>query len=1495
MDMNLSEMVDGWLMVPRGNGKEPTTRQEGDRARDDQGATGVSGQATRLGVHTCTTNRPEQSRIPHQGITARTSDNSRQHLPRFSVEPSMPRPQMRQRPETRPALDEASWTRFYDIYKKGFPHFANIFSADHVKNALIKALKEESVSLETVKGMGDIATLTEVQKKALKETTTQCYLLKRENSSSKVSELLVTKHEQTIAATGVARRESAMVSPPDSSKPDDVWLDLKGGDLTTPMRRDKYLGRAGGSSNDWKPVDSSRSARPRQALNSAAKNNATPALQGDFPKIPAFTDTFALTTDTNKTKSTGCSLASGEAGSSAQLCPLLPEPHGSRHVMAAVISSNRTSNDTREQSHQSHQAAVADSPASRLSPLAFCKQGTPLFPQGSFFRPINTQAEAAVTTTFAQGLNVQKAPESSGARPKHPQPVLGSGLACPKPVSPARRDVVPAISTGTLSQPITQTILEPDSVHLGDATEEQISKIVRNLKFLDPNIDEATCSGIKESINSMGLDKATIELDAGDTWREETRDASDRIQMEYIIQKSSHPVRIDTGIDAVNTPEVSTSKQGMEPAVYLVPANPSSQHSVRNSGFQAGQPMTGPSTKVSPQVPFQRPAESLTPPNSNAATKEQVKQIMKHLRGMINPFSNERAVPEALVTEIEQNFRQIPLSEKLIKEAACGDNAPLSEVLIAYQTVETGSPQLPSLDTQQHSVAPTDFGDFVQGREVIDGAVTTAGPFQHTGLLSSFYQDLLRAASNDVEIDGVGELPENSFTYLNWPTVSPQPFDQAQRAVATSGSNSSILTFSPVPGLKETDLSKFNLIKEYCGRELENEEISEAIRLGMEPDGEILRYIQNEKEVADQVRAFINNHKQEAINEASMWSLQPTLRAEHQDNFVPVSSNDTQLSISSFDELASLPQITDEQEEAFKALQRYYTTLTVEDLPELIKERFLNPLAVEILKDPNDYRHKYKAQEIYKDFTKQKELASGQKYRDSLIQTGAMTSAPFTHTLSTQAIAIKQRVFSSAEIRLSQQEFNSYCDGVEPEIIEKLGEEKFRKLLAGFLEMKRVMAEGTNYDIYLECISRGEMTREQLEALKANNPEHIEPTQLYPHDFHTLLNYNLVSEKEMGVIITNGASGALPIYKRLLMQAPIEGMNGAGLMNWGNTCWLNTGIQTMLKMISPDRIQQLRPQIDEGLERLRQSFQALMTQGQNIINGHQQPSLLTRIQSDFLEALLTCGQAGKLRGMNTWFNCTSIPEIQQQDSADFVSQLCELFGIYDDHSQSMERVIYYETTIGQDKFYKKKEGDVGQVTNILPCFRPITVSPQNIRMIDWFHSITEMEADTLRMVPWAPRDFHPAAGLEPVRNLPTREKCMMKIDPDSFKRTIIALNGQEGYRDLARQALLNGSRFENNELRLPVIDVRDNKEKIMVMRLSGAGLHRGTESCGHYIHMSLGSNGECDIQDDRIAQPFESYRHYLAEGGQMRSWQDLVEVMQLVPAYCEYEFVRFED
>ncbi len=798
------------------------TRNNQDEDLDYNVSAGESGRAKRFGVRTCSASqrKHDQSRIPGQGIAGRTGGNTREHFPRSSVEPSTPRPQMRSRPETRPALDEASWTRFYDIYKKDSPGFANKFSADHVKNALMKALKEKRVSLETVKGMGDIATLTEVQKKALEETITQCYLWKPENSSSKVSERLVTKYEQTRAATRVAGR------------------------------------------------DSSQSARPRQALNTAAKNDATPVRQANLQRTSAFTSTFALTADASKTKSTGSSSVSGAAGSFLQENQLLPETYSSRYVLESVIPAHGNPETMRKPRQQATQHITTDSSNSRLPPPPVRKQEASLISPDSLFTPlspapdirpefpINTHADTAVNPTLAANTRQhfpvprQKAPEFAGARPKHPQytsspfvasarqrdarerdqaqdiqklrrlladidisestihelvkrnyqnknahelyntlhyeldlssetssqvvesvkpqrleawrdyrqkydkerinkeapgqsdeelqkqierqvmfnarkisdpqveilavgshmsdgsgstfdvrrtafadfgkntdlsgdihvtvndipegkkfkeihftqlpgavfdnkdasitllkkvnkvmhkdgvlilsfgtgakfnydykflfenvlnpagfadcidiatddffgvqmlvfknegrnarllppqPAWIGGVAWPAPVSPARREAAPARSTGTLSQPVTQTILEPDSVHLGNATEEQVSKIVRNLKLLGSAIDEATCSGIKESINSIGLDEATIEHAAGDRWKQETKDALDRIQIQYTIQKLSPPSTPSVGAGLASGFEYTDRPADYTPGTVLKPITP---------------------------------------------------------------------------------------------------------------------------------------------------------------------------------------------------------------------------------------------------------------------------------------------------------------------------------------------------------------------------------------------------------------------------------------------------------------------------------------------------------------------------------------------------------------------------------------------------------------------------------------------------------------------------------------------------------------------------------------------------------------------------------------------------------------------------------------------------------------------------------------------------------------------------------------------------------
>ncbi|MGO0305427.1 hypothetical protein ACTL6P_02280 [Endozoicomonas acroporae] len=175
-------------------------------------------------------------------------------------------------------------------------------------------------------------------------------------------------------------------------------------------------------------------------------------------------------------------------------------------------------------------ANASGSSTFRLRPSAQKKQETPLIPPSSHFRPIRPEANVAATSPLTEGLNLPKAPEPGEARRKHLMPGVSSRP--PAPVTTARSDAALTKAPDMPVQLVTQGLPKADSEHLAVATREPFTTLSFNIRRY-AQLEGESLTNVVSSINSLGLNKNTIELAAGYLWKKETQDALDIVLAAY--------------------------------------------------------------------------------------------------------------------------------------------------------------------------------------------------------------------------------------------------------------------------------------------------------------------------------------------------------------------------------------------------------------------------------------------------------------------------------------------------------------------------------------------------------------------------------------------------------------------------------------------------------------------------------------------------------------------------------------------------------------------------------------------------------------------------------------------------------------------------------------------------------------------------------------------------------------------------------------------------
>lgn len=351
-------------------------------------------------------------------------------------------------------------------------------------------------------------------------------------------------------------------------------------------------------------------------------------------------------------------------------------------------------------------ANASGSSTSRLRPPTERKQETPLIPRNSHFLPIRPEANVAATTAMTEGLNLPKAPEPGGARRKHLPPGVGSGSARPAPVIPARPDAALTKASDRPAQRVTQNSPQADSENLGHATKAQLDAISNNL-YLYAHLRGEYLKKIVNSINSLGLNKETIETACGKSWIKQTQDTLDYVQEEYVRQKESllspspavevGQVTVTAeGLSNANRPENSISKsndseQVTEAAGSHQSIDPAPQRPMRTNGLQAIQSTTRPSEEGSVFVSVEDILDAMV---------DEASPVSSHQ-------SSERSSPWEIVAD-EHGFEFV---------VDTGSQAPYTDhqqiqVLKPWDALGLDNPT-PSLryDIQQQAIDPSALAD----------------------------------------------------------------------------------------------------------------------------------------------------------------------------------------------------------------------------------------------------------------------------------------------------------------------------------------------------------------------------------------------------------------------------------------------------------------------------------------------------------------------------------------------------------------------------------------------------------------------------------------------------------------------------------------------------------------------------------------------------------------------------------------------------------------
>ncbi len=160
--------------------------------------------------------------------------------------------------------------------------------------------------------------------------------------------------------------------------------------------------------------------------------------------------------------------------------------------------------------------------------------------------------------------------------------------------------------------------------------------------------------------------------------------------------------------------------------------------------------------------------------------------------------------------------------------------------------------------------------------------------------------------------------------------------------------------------------------------------------------------------------------------------------------------------------------------------------------------------------------------------------------------------------------------------------------------------------------------------------------------------------------FHTLFNHLLFSPKCIRDLLAG--VGGQGLYELLERQIRTPDDKGVGFVTWGNTCWLNTALQTILRTVSVDDLNRLHCQGNPELMGVRDALVRLVEKGQGFL-AQNTGAVITIELVELIDALKSAAQANQLGSLNDTFRqAAEGRDIAEYEPATFINHLFKVLG-----------------------------------------------------------------------------------------------------------------------------------------------------------------------------------------------------------------------------------------